>query len=178
MASVLIDHLPGSIEEFTALRNRIAVTPEGGAAMLVAALLLYAENRELGQQCLTVAVDSSSLQDGPHGYKGRQLLTKDLQRVELQVRGKEYLPRSYIQGATPANGYTLPALPYTVVCSDNAYSGDRQGDSYKVFVSSSGAASPRPVTLRRNDKGFWKATEWSSLVVGVQPPARRVADDL
>ena len=55
--SVQIDHLPDSIDAFKALRNTTARTPEGGAAMMVVALLAYTHSEELGRQCLTVAVD-------------------------------------------------------------------------------------------------------------------------
>ncbi len=41
-----------------------------------------------------------------------------------------------------------------------------------------GAATPRPVTLKRNDRGVWKAYEWSSLLVGVRPPVLKIEDDL
>ena len=178
LSPVHIDQLPCSVEEFTALRDQVAITPQGGAAMMVVALLLYTENEDLGRQCLTVAVDQARLQDGPKGYKGRQLSTPDLQRIQLQVKGKEYLARSYIRGATPANGYALPQPPLVVECSDNPYSGSVESGTYNVFVACSGADTPRPVTAKRNDKGIWKASEWSTLIVGIKAPARVVPDDL
>ena len=49
---------------------------------------------------------------------------------------------------------------------------------WPVFARGYAAASPRPVTLKVNDKGIWKASEWSSLIVGVQPPAKTETDDL
>jgi hypothetical protein len=146
--------------------------------MMVVALLAYGGNEELGRQCLTVAVDRGRLQEGDKGYKGWQLSVRDLERVRLQVRDKTYLPKSYINGATPENGYTLPAPPYVVTCSDNPHSGDVDSGTYKVFVACSGASSPRPVTVKRNNKGFWKASEWSSLLVGVKPPVQAIDDDL
>jgi hypothetical protein len=62
--------------------------------------------------------------------------------------------------------------------SDNPHSGDPETGTFKVFITSSGASSPRPVTVKRNDKGIWKAYEWSTLIVGVEPPAGNVSDDL
>jgi hypothetical protein len=47
----------------------------------------------------------------------------------------------------------------------------------KVFVTSSGADTARPIHLLKNDKGFWKANNWSSLVVGVKF-IKKVVDDL
>ena len=48
----------------------------------------------------------------------------------------------------------------------------------KLFVFSSGADSPRPVTVKKNNRGLWKATSYSSLDVGVRPPIVIVDDDL
>ncbi|MBN1583240.1 MAG: hypothetical protein JXA89_21200 [Anaerolineae bacterium] len=178
LPSVQIEQLPKSVQDFVALRDQIAQSPQGGAAMMVLAILAYTEDRTLGWQCLTVAVDRERLQEGSKGYKGWQLSNGDLQRIQLQVQDKPYLPKSYIEGATPENGYALSGPPYVIACSDNPYSGDLESGTYKVFVACSGASSPRPITLKRNDKGFWKASEWSSLLVGVKAPAQTIHDDL
>ena len=175
--SISINELPQSVEAFVALRDRVARTPQGGAAMMVVALLAYARDETLGLQCLTVAVDRGRLQEGSKGYKGWQLRNSDLQRIRSQIRSHPYLPRSYIRGAVPANGYQLPNPPYQFTCTDNPYSGDPEAQ-YKIFVACSGAASPRPVTLKVNNKGIWKAWEWSSLIVGIQAPAAEEGDEL
>ena len=60
----------------------------------------------------------------------------------------------------------------------NPYSGDASEGRLKVFVASSGAASPRPVTLQRNNRGLWKAVEWSSLTLGVAAPSSEDEDAL
>lgn len=161
-----------------ALRDAVAKTPQGGAAMMIVALLAFAEDEALGRQYLTVAVDRGRLQEGPDGYKGWQLHKSDMRRIGEQIKRQPYLSKSYIKGATPENSYAMPGPPYTFAFSDNAYSGDPASGTYRVFVACSGAASPRPATVKRNDKGIWKAFEWSSLVVGVQAPTAQVEDDL
>jgi hypothetical protein len=166
------------VEEFISLRDQIATSPQGGAAMAIVALLMYTEDAQLGRECLTVAVDRSRLQEGTQGYKGWQLRRRDMERTEAQLRDMPYLPRSYLEGASPDNGYQLPAAPYVLQFSDNPYSGAVESGEYKVFVACSGAARARPATVRRNDKGIWKAYEWSSLLVGVQPPEKETTDDL
>lgn len=177
MTSIQLEQMPQSVEAFIAQRDQLACTPEGGAAMMVAALLLYATDEALGQQCLTVAVDRSRLQQGNQGYQGWQLTVTDQQLIRLQIKGQPHLPRSYIHGATPANGYELPNLPYEIVFSENPYSGDRETGRFKVFVASSGASTPRPITVQRNERGIWKASEWSTLLVGVQKPITPAAQD-
>ena len=172
LPSVQIDKLPQSLAEFVALRDRLARTPQGGAAMMIVALLLYAGDRALGTPCLAAAVDPARLEAGDGGYQGQQLHRLAMLRIEEQVEAQGYLPRSYLQGATPENGYRLPAPPYTLAFADNPYSGDAAAGTYKLFVSCSGAASPRPVTVSRDAHGLWQAREWSSLIVGVREPAR------
>ncbi len=176
MTNVQIDALPQTIDEFITLRNNIAQTPFGGAAMMVLALLAYAQNKELGRQCLTATVDRGRLIEGDDGYKGWQLNRADMRRIQDRI--KPYMPRSYIQGAAPENGYQLLPPPYIIKCSDNPYSGDIEAGAYKVFVACSGAATPRPVSLKRNNRGYWKADNWSSLTVGMVAPVHHTDDDL
>lgn len=170
--AVHIDRLPQSAGEFAALQEQVARTPQGGAAMMVVALLLYAGDETLGQQCLAAAVGRERLQEGPRGFEGWQLRAGDLQLIRMQVGDKDYIPRSYFAGATPEDSYRLPSPPYVLEFSDNPYSGDPDSGRYKVFVACSGASTPRPVTLERDEGGIWRASEWSSLVVGVQAPAQ------
>ncbi|MCL7454749.1 MAG: hypothetical protein M8467_17060 [Anaerolineae bacterium] len=173
-----VDRLPQDVEDFLTLRNQTASTPQGGAAMMVLALLLYTEDEELGRQCLTIAADRDRLQEGPYGYRNWQLRTRDMQLINLQLKAMPYLPRSYIRGATPENGYRLPDPPYHFSFAPNLYGGDPATGVFKAFLHCSGASNPRPIMLRRNDKGLWKGCEWSSLIVGVREPAETVIDDL
>jgi hypothetical protein len=175
---VEVAELPQSVEAFIALRDQVAEVPQGGAAMIVVALLMYTEDEELGRQCLAIAVDRDKLSEGPKGYDGWQLRASDIWLLHSQIKGKPYIPRSYVKESAPENGYRLPATPYVFEFSDNPHSGDPETGMYKVFIVSSGASSPRPVTVKRNDKGTWKAYEWSTLIVGVQEPEQEVVDDL
>jgi hypothetical protein len=163
--------LPRSIEEFVALRDQVATTPQGGAAMTVVALLLYARDETLGGQCLAAAVAAERLSEGGGGYQGWRLRRSDLQRMHEQLANQPFLPNAYILGTRPEDGYALPAPPYRLEFSANRYSGDPTEGRFKVFVACSGAATPRPVTVRRNALGIWQAAEWSSLIVGIARPA-------
>jgi hypothetical protein len=175
---VEIEDLPQSIEEFVALRDRIADTAQGGAAVMVVALLIYADDQVLGEQALTVAVDQERLQEAADGYRGWQVRKRPLQLIQRQILDSPHIPRSYFLGTSPESGYQLPDPPLRVECRSGPYSGDLSNSTYKVYVTSSGASSARPVTLHRNQRGFWKAYEWSSLLLGVRPPAEYEPDDL
>ena len=178
LLTVEIGQLPQSIEEFVALRDRIADTPQGGAVIMIIALLLYAEDQMLGEQALTVAVDRERLQEAGDGYRGWQMQRRPLRMIRRQILDSSYIPCSYFLGTSLESGYRLPEPPLHVECRSGPYSGDVDERTYKVFVTSSGAPSARPVTLHRNQRGFWKAYEWSSLLLGVRPPSVHEPDDL
>jgi hypothetical protein len=177
---ITVPAVPATLDDFLAYRDAVSQTPQGGAAVMVLALLLYAEDPDgdLGRQALTLAVDRSRLRPDPDGIKGWGLGQRDHDHIRRQMRAHPHAPRSYVQGTTPDEGYRLPAPPLQIRVLETPHSGDEDEGRYKVFVASSGADSPRPVTLQRNNRGLWKAVAWSSLTMGVKPPATPVDDDL
>jgi hypothetical protein len=168
--NIQVGKIPQSVEEFVALRDQIARTPQGGAATMILALLAFAEDASLGQACLAAAVAPERLVEGRAGYGGHGLGVRDLQLIQMQIGNQPHIPRSYVQGAIPENGYALPDPPYPFAFQSNPHSGDEASGEYKVFIVSSGADSARPLTLRRDEEGIWRAREWSSLLVGVRQP--------
>ncbi len=178
LLTVEIGQLPQSIEEFMTLRDRIADTPQGGAAIMVVALSIYAKDQVLGEQALTVAVDRERLQEAADGYRGWQVRKRPLQLIRRQILDSPHIPRSYFLGTSPESDYRLPEPPLQIECRSGPYSDDVDDRTYKIFVTSSGAPSARPVALHRNHRGFWKAYEWSSLLLGVRPPSVHEPDDL
>ena len=82
--TIKINKLPVSVKEFKEMRNEIAVTPEGGAAMFIIALKLYNKNSELGSKCLVIAADRSRLTTG-NVHKGFQLTRTDMDRIKRQA---------------------------------------------------------------------------------------------
>lgn len=174
--SIEIGSIPASVEQFIALRDQVAKEPAGGAAMFCVAMLVYTKDEKLGQACLAIAVDQGRLAAGDHGHQGKQLAPRDLQQMQRQVGEAPHIARSYVEDTDPAAGYKLPPPPLKIELNGDEREVD--ADRTKVFVYSTGADSARPITLRRNDKGFWKADEWSSLIVGVKaPPKDRPKDD-
>lgn len=169
------DKVPTTIEEFIAFRDKVANTPEGGAAVFAMAMVLYTQNKELGNQALTIALDLSQVEEG-NVYKGYQP-PSSLNFHLGNLSEKTYIARSYVQGTSPANGYSIPAGKVKFKTSRNPYSEQDNGD-IKVFIQSTGADSPRPIALRKNDKGLWKAVNYNSLFVGVAYPVENVVDDL
>lgn len=166
--TVALSSMPGSRDEFLALQTSLATAAEGGAAAFLLALFLRRADATLGAACLAESVDGSRLRIGA---PGPELTRRDLQRIDEQLRANPGLPAAYIAGATPANAYALPEMPWTVALATNPYSGDVERGRLKLFVRCSGADLPRPVTVRRQETGLWKASEWSSLLMGIRRPA-------
>lgn len=166
---VSIEALPRDAAGFAAMRDGLGATPEGAAALFVAAMNVYVDDEALGRACLTaILVNDPELVSpaSPGDWKGYEPSAL-VQRRMGYVKAQAGIARSLVQGTDPAASYALPPFPWTVRARRNAYSVQDNGD-VKVFVFSTGADSPRPVTLRRNAAGVWKVAEFSSLVSGVR----------
>lgn len=95
---VTLTHLPDTAAEFEALSRR---TPEEVCACFLCALNLYIKDKDAG-------VAAMDLLRGP-----RPMTPYDAQFLRDRLRGKEYLPLAYFEGAAPENSYT-PAQPYVL----------------------------------------------------------------
>lgn len=171
--------LPGvdiGMDEFLAYLDAIATTPEGAAAVFVLAMLLREADPGLGHDAMVVALDAGELRTDADGYRGYTLGNRAGEFVSRYLDPRPYLARSYVLGTAPGDGYELPAT-LRVRLSRNR-SSEIADDQVKVFVDCSGADTPRPITLKRNNRGIWKAYEYSSLFVGIRPPVVEADDPL
>lgn len=175
---VKISSEPNSIDEFVKLRDEIATTPQGGAAMFVLAMRKYQANPKENISYLIVSIDRSRLDEseGADSYKGFTIANSDKWLVQTQLTKNNYLANSYFKGTSAQNSYATKA-PFVVECKKNQYS-EIDANTIKIFVKCTGADTPRPITLVKNDKGIWKAKEFSSLLVGIKAPPANTKDDL
>lgn len=175
---VEIPAIPNSAEEFTEWRDKVATTPEGGAAATVAALLAFSKDKQLGMQCLTLILDQRNVGTGDviKGHAPIGAIMYHVNRIS-DYDMWPYLAFAYLKGAQAEKNYVVSA-PYTVVTSRQRNSGNDSGGQVQVFLDCYGFR-PRPISLHRNDKGIWKAYEMSSLFLNVAPPASaEPVDDL
>jgi hypothetical protein len=170
--------LPQSPEELITLRDQIAKDPWGGAAIAVFALIGWDADAPRGESMLVLAVSERNVDKvkgaaaaAPGTYKGYALSGAFKAWLRLGERYK-HCARSYAVGATPENRYTVDPAAVTVRFKkqDKAV-GSIESGTYKVFVCSAGADSCRPITMRRNKHGVWKADEMSSLLAGCKAMA-------
>jgi hypothetical protein len=173
-SSSLDPALPRTVQEFLSLRDRIATTPEGGATCFIMALINYANplNHDEGvsMAILSMAEENVVPSQEPGSYNGYGLHRSDIDRLN---RASQKTANSYVAGTSPENDYTIQN-PNS--CSIGFRAQDKSAGSVaegtkKVFVWSSGADAARPITMKRNVNGIWKAFEFSSLVVEVRSPA-------
>ena len=141
MQRITFYDLPETLEAFKAIAEGKQNTPFGTAALTVLAFCVYPKNKELSLQMLDIL-------RGP-----RPLSVMDKQFIADRFRDKDYVPRSYFEGATPENNYQ-PSAPYTITVSENPYSYQNEGYA-TLYVTSGGADSPRSVQLRLAKDGKW-----------------------
>jgi len=153
--SVVFSPLPATLAEFAALPEAAMKTPFDTAAMYVAALNVYGQNRD-------EPVAMMNLLKGP-----RPMDARELELLGERMGQGGYLARSYLAGANALNNYT-PAQPYTAVVCDNSTSYQEQGCA-RLFVACGGADGPRPITMKQGGDGRWYLAE-HTLLNAVQPP--------
>ncbi len=158
---VTVKSIPSSMEDLVKLRDAVAKTPEGGAAVFLVAMIMCGENRELGLQAFTLALEMNEVVPGKvyKGYKPRSTWDEYWE----QIRKYAFLGRIYVKGTVPDNAYALPSGPVTFSFTEVRPQAD---GSAKVFVATTSGNWPRPFTLVKNDKGIWKVKEASSLFAG------------
>ena len=139
--AITVSALPANAEEFKLIPQAAMATPFDTAAMTVVALCIYPFNRESSLEMLNIL-------RGP-----RPLSNHEISFIADRFRDKDYVPRSYFEGATPDNDYE-PQAPYTIVVSDGPYSYQNEGYA-KLYIRSGGADSPREVLLRQAKDGKW-----------------------
>ncbi len=157
--TVTFRQLPVTLEQLKGMPEASLKQPEHTAALAIAALTLYPVDKEASLQMLEFL-------QGPKGLSPyeKQFLTD-------RFRDKDYVPRSYFNGATPENNYE-PTEPYTLTFFENPYSRDNFADGYlTLHIKSGGADSPRQLKLRtKPSTGQWFLWE-QFLLADIRQPA-------
>lgn len=139
---LVFEQLPQNLDDLQILPYAKLDRPEYAAGLFVAAMCRYPEDPEVALQMVDF-------------LKGPEPLTPyDRQFLRDRMRGADYLPRSFFQGARPDNNYT-PDLPYRLSVTENPYSYQNEGWA-QLYIQSGGADSPRPIEMRlKASTGQW-----------------------
>lgn len=132
--TITFDKLPKNLEELKALPEASLSEPEYTAALFIAVMMHYMENKEETYEMLEFL-------KGPYGLSAfeKQFL------ADRMADGKDCVVRSFFNGTSPDNDYT-PSMPYTLE-TERGFDQEIEG-RMKIFLKSSGADSKRYILLR------------------------------
>ena len=134
--------IPMNLSELQALPEAKLDTPFKTAALTLLALCRYKES-------IDDALEILDFLKGPE-----QVSPYEKQFYKERLYEKEYIPFSYFNGATPANGYT-PSEPMTIEVYENPYSFDNANWA-TLWVKSGGADNMRSIKFRQKPStGEW-----------------------
>ncbi|MBR1750052.1 MAG: hypothetical protein IJ740_04080 [Ruminococcus sp.] len=149
--TVTFEKLPENVPELKALPEASLEEPHFAAALFVAAVAHYPKDKDASLEMINY-------------LKGPAPLSEyEKQFIRDRFMDADYVPRSYFEGSSPENKYT-PNVPYTITFEDNPYSYDNEG-YVKLFAKSSGADSPRQVTVRKQGS-TGKYFLWEQMLLG------------
>lgn len=163
---VALNRLPLHLQRFQEVQQSIATTPQGGAAMFILALNVHQQYKQEGIKALVSSATGPAIKsdDGADSYNGFALLSQEMSLIKVQLQEHPELTRAYYKGATPANNYQPGSSPFSIEFENLQKAGSNR---QKLFVITAGAASPRPLTVAR-ENGIWKVVEYSSVLLAVQ----------
>jgi hypothetical protein len=158
-------------DEVSSRFTAVASDPHAVIRMLLEGMVLLERDTEAGERLIAIVCSKDQLDASGTRVRDREMVRRLLANPTIA--------RSYV-GAQPQTDYAMDGTPS--VTFDTVYSAAGQGVDYpqvgqaKLFVACSGADRPRPVELRKNGRGEWKVTSWSSLTVGVRKGATAAGD--
>lgn len=142
--TIRLSAIPTNLEQLKVMPEASLTDPYAVAALTVAVLSVYPISKDS-------AIEMLNYLRGP-----RPLSPYDISFLNDRFRDKDYVPRSYFEGSTPANNYE-PSEPYSIVVFENPHSRDNFDEGYiNLYIRSGGADSPRSVKLRtKPSTGQW-----------------------
>lgn len=140
---ITINSIPKTYAEFETLYNELATTPEGTVALELVAMEMYRVNQSVGTRCLKLINTDTNY----------ATMMRRLPEIfnEGDSYGRPYLVASYMQGASPENGYN-PDKPYVIQVKHHPnqptkYYELMEGTVYPMMIYCYGADTPwRPIS--------------------------------
>ena len=160
----LLDSGPliASTEEFLARRGALAATPQGGAALLMHALIRRNQDRVEGSRMLVLALhpDILAASSAETSYKGYGP-SRSTQYLIDQI---DKMPRCMDTYAPPGDSLVFRFRNQT------KHVGSIEEGRYTVFLCTPAASICRATSMRRSPRGFWKVYNLSSIATGCALP--------
>ncbi len=150
------DILPENVDELRSLSNCKLTDPFATGAMTILALYEYQKDQAAGKAMLDYLKGPGSLSNYEMQFINDRFMD-----------GKDYVVRTYFEGATVSNDYT-PSKPYriTIIRYD-----DEEDGYLTVYARSGGADSPRLIKLRKKaSTKEWFLLDFQGLLGDVRTP--------
>ena len=177
---ITLPRIPTTVKDYLSLRNELGKSPQAAAALFVAAMIIYADNKDLGSKCFTISFTRNNLSksSASRAYKGYEP-SRSQQYFIKQLNPRLYLGRVYIQGTSHKNAYKLKAGPYKLKYVQFTKYKQSGENGARLYLATTSGNRERPISFRQNNRGVWKVHGASSLFVGVgRRPAQVTDDDL
>jgi hypothetical protein len=121
-------------------------------------MLLLNKNESKGEAVMSMVM----VQDNWKTAAGTMTIFRD------KLANKPYIFSSYIKGTKVDDGYSTEGKPQEIEITKTQEQPDGR---FKLFVKTSGADTPRPITLiKEKTTGLWLVEEFSSIFVDVLKP--------
>jgi len=161
---LVVKKIPKDVDEFLVMRDELGQTPNGGAACFLIALLVYANNNDLGNKLLTMTIDRDLLVQGD-GYNGFQPKLSDTAAIRASIASKSFFFNTYVGNTYAPQNYQLPSenLTFDFVRNPPAMYKETS-EIYRLLVRCNADAKPRMLKMRKDYKGFWKVYEWNGIL--------------
>lgn len=150
-------------DEFQSSWEKDAKEPENTILYYLIAALNLEKNQKTAEAMMSVVITKDDLREDGSSPSGYKLGNRAGYFVEQFLESKNNA-RSYV-GGTNENDYSIDweKLTLTIIKKQDYMGG------VKIFVHSGGRDNPVPCQLKKNNKGQWKLTEYSSFCMGVKP---------
>lgn len=151
------EKLPTTLDELKTLPEANLQDAFATIALTVAAFAAYPTDKD-------AALEMLNFLKGPE-----EVSAYDKSFIADRFSDKDYVPKSFFEGATPDNNYE-PNKPYTISVSDNPYSYQSEGYA-TLYITSGGADSPRAVRVRqKKSTGEWFINGYGGILMGIREP--------
>lgn len=160
--------LPGTLQEYQSAQAELN-SPEGAASLFVLAMAAYENDANLSLSFMGAALTTDNVVSSTDGSGNKLPNPNFMYYVDRQLKVDPNIARSYFRGSDPAQGYLIPQGALEIALSRNRLSvvSDKQ---VRIYVTTSGAGTPRPITLVKESDGMWRVNDAGSLFVGVYAP--------
>jgi len=124
-ATVSFSDIPKTVAGFKELQQKLGTTPEGAVALQLIAFEMYNQNKTVGEECVKL----NNVENNIPSVMRRlpDIFKKD------DTYGRPHLVATYLNGATPQNGFN-PTKPYTIQVRTSAAHPYERCQSLKGYI--------------------------------------------